>query len=229
MIDRGSAGSVSETPADLVAVVGSLRRASVNAAVARAAVSVATRASLTIHEVSDVPFYDGDVEVAGLPPAVERLNDAVAASDGLLLFSPEYNSSFPAVTKNVIDWLSRPPKVWEELPIGLVTATPGSRGARRPGALHRCSRTPSRQALRDPRHRLVGRQGRRRRTDRPGHARGARRLRRPVRRVLSRQGLTDINPSSMPAARWSARQPARRLVGGHASDSRISANSAGRF
>ncbi len=127
MIDRGSAGSVSETPADLVAVVGSLRRASVNAAVARAAVSVATRASLTIHEVSDVPFYDGDVEVAGLPPAVERLNDAVAASDGLLLFSPEYNSSFPAVTKNVIDWLSRPPKVWEELPIGLVTATPGSR------------------------------------------------------------------------------------------------------
>jgi NAD(P)H-dependent FMN reductase len=82
---------------------------------------------LTIHDVSELPFYDGDVEAAGLPLAVERLNEVVGSGDGLLLFSPEYNGSFPAVTKNVIDWLSRPPKVWDDLPIALVSTSPGSR------------------------------------------------------------------------------------------------------
>jgi len=123
----GPAGPVSDASVNVLAIVGSLRRASVNAAAARAAMSVSGDVNLTIHDVADVPFYDGDVETAGLPSAVRRLNDAVAASDGVVLFSPEYNSSFPAVTKNVIDWMSRPPKVWEGLPIGLVTATPGPR------------------------------------------------------------------------------------------------------
>ena len=127
MNERGAPGSEPDAPMHVLAIVGSLRAASVNGAVARAAVSVAGDVHLTIHDVADVPFYDGDVEAVGLPLAVRRLNDAVAANDGLLLFSPEYNSSFPAVTKNVIDWMSRPPKVWEGLPIGLVTATPGAR------------------------------------------------------------------------------------------------------
>lgn len=112
---------------EIVAIVGSLRRGSVNAATARAAASVSDPARLIIHDVSDVPLYDGDVEAVGLPRAVERLNEVVGASDGLLLFSPEYNSSYPAVTKNVIDWLSRPPEVWKGLPLGLVATTPGSR------------------------------------------------------------------------------------------------------
>jgi len=112
---------------ELVAIVGSLRRASVNAAAARAAAGVATAARVTIHDVSDLPFYDGDTEAAGLPEPVERLNRVVAEAEGLLLFTPEYNSSLPAVTKNVIDWLSRPPKVWEGLPVGLVAVTPGAR------------------------------------------------------------------------------------------------------
>ena len=116
-----------DTPVDIVAIVGSLRRSSFNAATARAAVEVAETAHITIHDVSDVPFYHGDVEVAGLPEPVERLNRAVGDADGLLLFSPEYNSTLPAVAKNVIDWLSRPPGTWDGLPIGLVATTPGAR------------------------------------------------------------------------------------------------------
>ncbi|MFW2334232.1 NADPH-dependent FMN reductase [Ilumatobacter sp.] len=119
--------SAQDHQVELVAIVGSLRRASVNAAVARAAAGVATAARVTMHDISDLPFYDGDTEAAGLPEPVERLNRVVGAAEGLLLFSPEYNSSLPAVTKNVIDWLSRPPKVWDGLPVGLVAATPGQR------------------------------------------------------------------------------------------------------
>lgn len=119
--------TASGSPVEIVAIVGSLRRASVNAATARAATGVTTSARITIHDVADVPFYHGDVEAAGVPEPVERLNRVVGDAEGLLLFSPEYNSSLPAVVKNVIDWLSRPPGTWNELPIGLVATTPGSR------------------------------------------------------------------------------------------------------
>lgn len=112
----------------ILAIVGSLRTGSVNAATARAAASSAAEGiTVTVHSVVDVPLYNGDIEDHGLPESVVALHDAVEASDGVLLFSPEYNGSFPAVTKNVIDWLSRPPKAWEGQPISLVVASPGGR------------------------------------------------------------------------------------------------------
>ncbi|MGI9599096.1 MAG: NADPH-dependent FMN reductase [Acidimicrobiales bacterium] len=113
---------------EIVAIVGSLRTGSANAATARAAASLAPDgATITLHDVSDVPFYNGDVEQAGLPPSVSRLHELVGPADGLLLFSPEYNGSFPAVTKNVIDWLTRPPKAWEGTALSLIATTPGPR------------------------------------------------------------------------------------------------------
>jgi len=51
----------------------------------------------------------------------------VAAADGVIFFTPEYNSSLPAVTKNVIDWLSRPPTSLEGKPFAAVATTPGGR------------------------------------------------------------------------------------------------------
>lgn len=82
---------------------------------------------VTFHQidVSEVPLYNGDVEDGGLPAAVESLHAAVAAADGLMIFTPEYNGSYPAVTKNVIDWLSRPPHPWLGKGITLVVTTPG--------------------------------------------------------------------------------------------------------
>lgn len=112
---------------NLTAIVGSLRTASVNGAIARAASTTSDDIGVTIHDIADLPLYNGDIEAAGPNREVAALHDAVAATDGVLIFSPEYNSSFPAVTKNVIDWLSRPPKAWEGVPLGLVVATPGPR------------------------------------------------------------------------------------------------------
>jgi chromate reductase len=54
------------------------------------------------------PAYDADVQAAeGIPASVQRLGDLVLGSDGMLLASPEYNSSMPGNLKNTIDWLSR--------------------------------------------------------------------------------------------------------------------------
>jgi len=110
----------------IVAIVGSLRSGSVNRATARAAIAGAQAGtSIKLVDLAHVPLYDGDVEEAGLPLPVQALHDAVADADGLLIFSPEYNGSFPAVTKNAIDWLSRPPHSWEGKAVSLVVTTPG--------------------------------------------------------------------------------------------------------
>lgn len=114
------------TNTKILAICGSLRRGSVNAMVARAAIAAAPDgASIEMFDLADVPFYNGDVEEAGVPTSVQALQEAVGAADGLLIFSPEYNGSFPAVTKNMIDWLSRPPKLWEGTAVSLVVTTPG--------------------------------------------------------------------------------------------------------
>ena len=114
--------------ANIIGIVGSLRAGSVNGAVARAALAHTPDGStLTMHDITDVPLYNGDIEDAGAPDSVVNLIDAVAAADAVVFFSPEYNGSFPAVVKNVIDWLSRPPRAWEGTALTMVTASPGPR------------------------------------------------------------------------------------------------------
>ena len=88
---------------------------------------------LVIESIAGVPLYDGDVEAAsGIPEAAARLKDAVAAADGLLLVTPEYNNSVPGVAKNAIDWLSRPSadiaRVFGAKPVALCGASPGGFG-----------------------------------------------------------------------------------------------------
>jgi len=112
----------------IVVLVGSLRSGSVNRAIARAAIALAPAdLSLAIHSIADVPMYNGDVEERGVPASVVELHEVVAAADGVLFFTPEYNGSLPAVLKNVIDWLSRPPTALEGKPLAGVATTPGRR------------------------------------------------------------------------------------------------------
>ena len=90
-------------------------------------------AELVIETIQGVPLYDADVEASqGIPARVEELKKAVAAGDGLLLATPEYNNSIPGVFKNTIDWLSRPPadikKVFGGRPVAVVGASPGGFG-----------------------------------------------------------------------------------------------------
>jgi NAD(P)H-dependent FMN reductase len=114
----------------LVGIVASLRAGSVNRSAAQAAVSLlGDTATLGVHPIDDLPLYDGDAEEAGPPAPVTALYDAVRQADGIVLFSPEYNSSLPAVTKNVIDWLSRDPSCWDGTGITMVSMSPGGRAA----------------------------------------------------------------------------------------------------
>lgn len=112
----------------LIGIVGSLRTGSVHSALAGAArEAVPDDAMLTIHDVGDVALYNGDAERDGPPPSVRALREAVDRADGIVFFSPEYNTSLPAVTKNVIDWLSRDPAVWDGTGITMVSMSPGGR------------------------------------------------------------------------------------------------------
>src|SRR5262245_1111121 len=81
----------------IIGLYGSLRRASFNLMLLRAAVEAAPPGtSIEIESIREIPLYDGDVEAEqGVPPAVRRLKDRIAEADGLLIVTPEYNNAIP--------------------------------------------------------------------------------------------------------------------------------------
>lgn len=89
-------------------IVGSLRERSFNRQLAQAAAKLLEgRATVEFIDYRDVPFMNQDIEFP--PPAsVERVRAAISEADGLWVFTPEYNYSYPGVLKNLLDWLSRP-------------------------------------------------------------------------------------------------------------------------
>ncbi len=118
----------------LVGLAGSLRKGSLNKALLRAAAALVPEGTeLVPAGIEGIPVYDGDLEAAeGIPAAVAALKDLVAGSDGLILFTPEYNNSMPGAFKNAIDWMSRPPadsaRVFSGRPVAVVGASPGGFG-----------------------------------------------------------------------------------------------------
>lgn len=118
----------------IIGVAGSLRAGSFNAALLRAAAGLMpSDASLEIGTIKGIPLYDGDIEAQqGIPEAVTTLKNQIAAADGLLLVTPEYNNSMPGVFKNAIDWLSRPPadsgRVFGKRKVAVIGASPGGFG-----------------------------------------------------------------------------------------------------
>jgi chromate reductase len=118
----------------IVGFAGSLRRASYNRALLRAAQELAPgRMRIEIHDLAGVPLFNEDVEAEGVPQAVTDLRNAIGAADGLLIAVPEYNHGVPGVLKNAIDWLSRPPRksVLGGKPAALMGASPGTTGTAR--------------------------------------------------------------------------------------------------
>lgn len=119
---------MNDTPISLVGIIGSLRAESANRALfATATELVPAGVTLVEAPIVDVPLYNGDVEAAGDPPAVAALKAAVSGADGVIFFTPEYNRSIPAVTKNALDWASRVPgdSAIGGKPVGIVGASPG--------------------------------------------------------------------------------------------------------
>lgn len=116
----------------ILGLSGSLRRASFNSGLLRAAANAAPEGTtIQIGSIREVPLYDGDLEAAsGLPGAVQALQAQLAAADGLLLVTPEYNNGVPGVFKNAIDWMSRGEGLglFVGKPVALIGASPGGFG-----------------------------------------------------------------------------------------------------
>ncbi len=126
----------------LLAFAGSLRSASFNRRLVRTLVRGAedAGAAVTLIALRDylLPVYDGDLEEAGMPEAVRALQALLAAQDGLLIATPEYNGSMPALVKNTLDWISRPlpdgrsgTALFRGKVAGICSASPGALGGLR--------------------------------------------------------------------------------------------------
>ena len=84
-------------------------------------------------DLSDVPFYNQDLEDEAQPAAVVAMRAAVREADGVIFAAPEYNGSYSALTKNTVDWLTRPMRQGALMgkKIMLVCVTPGPGGGQR--------------------------------------------------------------------------------------------------
>ena len=121
-------------PLHLVTLLGSLRKASHNAAVARALPFLAPeRTKITpLDTVGSFPLYDADFEKEQFPADVTVMGNAIRSADGVIIVTPEYNYSVPGVLKNALDWISRlPEQPFAGKPVAIVTASAGMLGGAR--------------------------------------------------------------------------------------------------
>ncbi len=93
----------------LLGISGSLRTGAFSTAVLAAmAEATADRADFAFADVGTVPHFNQDIYVEPLPAPVQQLRDQIAAADGIVISSGEYNHGIPGVLKNALDWASRP-------------------------------------------------------------------------------------------------------------------------
>jgi chromate reductase, NAD(P)H dehydrogenase (quinone) len=130
------------TPKILV-IPGSLRTGSHNVKLAAAAAYEFARAGVDVTRLSlgdfPLPIYDGDLQAkSGVPKHAVNLKRMIGAHHGVLLVTPEYNSSVPPLVKNTIDWLSRVQdaneargQVFRERPFAIAAASQGRLGGTR--------------------------------------------------------------------------------------------------
>ena len=111
-------------------VVGSLRQDSINKKVAKSLCAMThERLDCDVVPIGDLPLYNQEYD-ADSPAPYARFREEIAAADGVLFVTPEYNRGVPGVLKNAIDVGSRPygKSVWNQKPAAIVSASPGSIG-----------------------------------------------------------------------------------------------------
>ena len=111
-------------------LVGSLRKDSLTRKVARSICAIRNdNLDCSMVEIGELPLYNEDLD-ANPPEQWVRLRQLIAAADGVLFCSPEYNRGIPGVLKNAIDIGSRPygQSVFDKKPAAIITASPGSIG-----------------------------------------------------------------------------------------------------
>ncbi|UWQ46180.1 NADPH-dependent FMN reductase [Leisingera aquaemixtae] len=127
----------------LLTISGSLRREATNRKLLAEAVRVFGPASVVEADLN-LPLYDGDAETAdGIPPAVQKLADQIAASDAVVISTPEYNKGPSGVLKNALDWVSRTEgNPWADRPVAVMSAAAGRAGGEQAQALLRSFLVP---------------------------------------------------------------------------------------
>ncbi len=123
-----------QKPLCFVTLLGSLRKNSFHAAIARALPLLAPEgitiaAAGSIHEL---PHYDADLQAEGFPPALLEMAAAIQDADAVIIVTPEYNYSVPGALKNALDWLSRlTPQPLAGKAVAIQTGSPGMIGGAR--------------------------------------------------------------------------------------------------
>ncbi|KGK90086.1 NADPH-dependent FMN reductase [Clostridium sp. HMP27] len=118
---------------NIVAIVGSLRKDSLNLQLAEEVKRyLKDKANVEIIDYSEVPLLNQDMEYPA-PEKVKEIREKIKKADGIWFFTPEYNHFFPGVLKNLIDWLSRPVsktegQVLSRKPAAISGITPGMSG-----------------------------------------------------------------------------------------------------
>jgi len=118
-------------PYKVSVLIGSLRKDSYNRKLAIALAKLApTTLTMEIVEIGDLPLYNEDLDTSTPPASYTTFREKIRASDAILIISPEYNRSVPAVLKNALDVGSRPygKSVWNLKPTAVVTASTGGIG-----------------------------------------------------------------------------------------------------
>ena len=121
-------------PIRVLGFAGSLRQGSFNRALLRAAKDSAPAGMvIDTFDLAPIPLYNADLEARGDPGPVAAFKQAISQADAVLIATPEYNHGVPAVTKNAIDWASRPPRnsALNGKPVGVIGASPGITGTAR--------------------------------------------------------------------------------------------------
>lgn len=96
----------------ILVIPGSLRSGSLNAKLAAVLAHELAQLGADVSRISlgdfPLPIYDGDLQAkSGVPQHAVNLKRMIGAHHGVLIVTPEYNSSVPALVKNTIDWISR--------------------------------------------------------------------------------------------------------------------------
>jgi chromate reductase, NAD(P)H dehydrogenase (quinone) len=115
----------------LLGISGSLRASSFSTAVLTAlAEATVAQARFDFADIGALPHFNQDLYIDPLPAAVQHFRDQIAAADGLVISSPEYNHGIPGVLKNALDWASRPHNgsPLKDKPVLIVTSSPAVTG-----------------------------------------------------------------------------------------------------
>ncbi|MCX8508815.1 MAG: NAD(P)H-dependent oxidoreductase [Rhodobacteraceae bacterium] len=132
----------------LLTICGALRVASTN----RLLLAEALRAfgPADVEEANlRLPLYDEDIETGeGIPADVQKLADQIAAADGVIIATPEYNKALSGVLKNALDWVSLVQgNPWADKPVALMSAADGRSGGERAQASLRLAMVPFRARI----------------------------------------------------------------------------------